>query len=113
MVQDSLLRGGRGGRRGLGLGQVSGTANIAVKYSLADLDMVPASSAGSISQIGLDLLFPKEMRARDWKGGAGGILMAMEPMALAKSANKLRTKKIGSDGIFWNHQSDQGSTAVP
>ena len=97
----------------MGLGQVSGTANIAVKYSLADLDMVPASSAGSVSQISLDLLFPKEMRARDLKGEAGRILMAMEPKALEKSANKLRTKKVGSDGIFWNCQSDQGNMAVP
>lgn len=97
----------------MGLGQVSGTANIAVKYSLADLDMVPASSAGSVSQIGLDLLFPKEMKARDLKGGAGGILMTMEPKALGKSANKLETKKSGSNGIFWNCQPDQASMGVP
>lgn len=94
------------------MGQVSGTANIAVKYSLADPDMVPASSAGSISQIGLDLLFPEEMRARDMKGGAGGILMEMESKVLEKSANKWGTKKSGSDGIFWNCQSDQGGMAV-
>jgi hypothetical protein len=30
--------------------------------------MGPASSAGSVSQIGLDLLFPKEVRARGLAG---------------------------------------------
>ena len=68
--------------------------------------MGPASSAGSVSQIGLDLLFPKEVRARGLEGRGWRDLDGDGAEGTGEIGNKLGTQSSGPAGIFWNYHSD-------
>lgn len=67
--------------------------------------MVSGPSAMNISQMGLELLFTKELRAGEARvGGATRTVVTTGPGALQKLAYRPNTTKSSRTGIFWMHQ---------